>query len=41
VDWEAKYPSGSARPENMQKLKMSYIGRWNPELKRKPRGGGA
>ena len=38
-EWEARYPSGTARPDPSQKLKMTYIGRWNPELRRQPRGG--
>jgi hypothetical protein len=38
--WEAKYPQGN-RTEGNQKLRMTYTGQWNPELRRKPvRGGG-
>lgn len=40
TSWEAKYPQGN-RPEGNQKLRMTYTGVWNPELRRKPaRGGG-
>ncbi|MFZ4573457.1 MAG: hypothetical protein ACOYN0_03605 [Phycisphaerales bacterium] len=38
-EWEARYPSGAARPDPSQKIKMTYIGRWNPELRKQPRGG--
>lgn len=41
IDWEARYPAGNARPDPNEKLRMVYIGRWKPELKRATRGGGS